>query len=669
VEEYMGNDKGENKLEEQAKNALEQLNEEAPDPNFRDFKAWFSKGITFLAFLYGLFHVYTAIMPFPNLIQRSIHLGFGLILAFLLYKVYSKEKGNRVPIVDWIAILIAICTAIYICYNYLFILKNPSFSTPLGITLGFLLLLIILEGARRAIGIVFPVIAVIMLAYAFLGPHLPAFMAHRGVTFTQMIQQLYLSPLGYYGQITGVISTVIGVFIVFGSILVATGGGRVFMDIALLVAGKRTGGPAQVAVVSSGMFGVVNGSAAANVAVTGTFTIPMMKKLGFKPAYAGGVEAVASTGGQLVPPVMGAAAFIMADMISTPYSVIAKTAIIPAILFYLGILMSVYFYSKKRNIKGIEDASQIKTAREVFQLNKILHLFIPLAAFIYFIFIGFTPQGAGFWAIITAIIVFFAVDKHSLKEKFNKIYKGFVNGGIGIIILAIIGGTAQIVVSVLGQTGLAVKFSSIIASVVEVHIIWGLMAAMVICIILGMGIPTVAAYVVAASVVAPALVSAGLDPLTAHLFLFYFSLMSGITPPVCTSAYVAGSIAKANWFNTALWAMLLGLSGFIVPYMFVFGEGLLLIGDALTILITVLTAAIGVSCLSAATMGYLMRENHVYESLILLIGSLLLIIPHILLSIIGLLLVSIVFVTQFIKNRKNIVVNGVKNASTLKGDL
>jgi TRAP transporter 4TM/12TM fusion protein len=659
-EHYLSDNQENESLEEQEKTMLKKLNEEAPDPKLRYFNSWFSKGVTFLAFLYAAFHVYTAVMPLPNLMQRSIHVGLGLVLAFLLYKTYQKKKDNRVPILDWIAILIAIVSALYIVFNYMDIMRNPSSSTPLALTLGFLLMFVILEGARRVMGIIFPVIAVVMLGYAFLGPYLPTFLAHRGVTFTQMIQQLYLSPLGYYGQVTGIIASVVGVFIVFGSILIVTGGGRTFMDIALLVAGRRTGGPAKVAVVSSSMFGLINGSAAANVAVTGNFSIPMMKKLGYKPSLAGAVEATASTGGQLVPPIMGAAAFVMAEIINTPYSEIVKAAIIPAMLFYLGVIMSVHFYSKKRDIKGLENESQIKSTREVLQLNKILHLFVPIVVFIYFIIRGYTPQSAGFWAIIVAVVLFLVFDQQPITERLQKLYKGFVNGGIGIILMAALGSTAQIIVSVLGQTGLGVRFSSMIANINDVHLIFGLIVAMVITIILGMGVPTVAAYVIAASVIGPPLVSAGLEPLTSHLFLFYFALISGITPPVCTSVYVAASVAKANWFRTSLWAMVIGLSGFIIPYMFIYGEGLLLKGSFLSIFTTVLTAVIGIVTLSAATMGYLIRENKVYETLILLIGSLLLIVPHILSSLVGLFLISAVLMMQFIKNKKNILGEEVK---------
>ncbi|OLO39263.1 hypothetical protein BTR23_09460 [Alkalihalophilus pseudofirmus] len=642
------------KLEEQK--AIEKLNEEAPDPKQRQFQSWFGRVVMFLAFAYAMYHVVTALMPLPNLMQRSIHVGFGLILAFLLYKTHQKTKiGNRISIVDILAILIAILSTIYIVVNYLDIMRNPSSSTTLGLTLGFLLLLIILEGARRVMGMAFPIIAIIMLGYAFLGPHLPSFLAHRGVSFTQMFQQLYLSPLGYFGQVTGVIASVISVFIIFGSILIVTGGGRTFMDIALLIAGKRTGGPAKVAVVSSGMFGLINGSAAANVAVTGNFNIPMMKKLGYKPAFAGAVESTASNGGQLVPPIMGAAAFVMAEIINTPYSEIIKAAIIPAMLFYLGVLMSVHFYSKKKNIKGLQDSSEVQSAKEVLRFSKLIHLFGPIAAFLYFIVRGFTPQNAGFWAIAIAVILFLIFDKQSIVTKFGKLYKGFVNGGIGIIMMAILGSTAQIIVSVLGQTGLGVRFSSIIANINDVSLLFGLIVAMVIAIILGMGIPTVAAYVVAASVLGPPLVSAGLDPITAHLFLFYFALISGITPPVCTSVYVAAAIAKANWLRTSFWALLIGLSGFIIPYMFVYGNELLLNGTVGAILITTLTAMIGVVGLSAATMGYLIRDNKVYETIILAIGSLLLVIPHVALDLIGFLLISIIFVVQFIKNRKSVI--------------
>lgn len=626
---------------------LEQLNEEADAPNQRPLTRALAKMTGFLAFVFALFHVYTALYPLPNMVQRSVHVSFGLVLAFMLYKTRKAERRSQVPWYDWAAIVVAILAALYIAVNYVDILRNPSESTWFSLTLGLLLMIVVLEGARRVIGLAFPLIGLAMLAYAFLGPHLPGMLAHRGVTFQQMFQQLYLSPLGFYGTVTGVIATVISVFIVFGSILLVTGGGKTFMDLALLLAGRRVGGPAKVAVVSSGMFGLVNGSAAANVAVTGNFTIPMMKKLGYKPAFAGAVEAVASTGGQLVPPIMGAAAFVMAELINTPYSAIMKAAIIPAFLYYLCALMSVHFWSKRYNLVGLPQSVIAASAGDVLTVRRLLPLIAPIVVLLVMILRGYTPQTAGFWAIVTSIGLFLATDSRAFSEKLAVLYKGLVNGGKGLIMMAVLGACSQIIVSVIGQTGLGVRFSSLISSMNEASLWIGLFVAMVIVLILGMGIPTVAAYVVSASVVAPPFITAGIDPLTVHLFLFYFALISAITPPVCTAIYVAAAIARTGWWETAMFSLKIGFSSFLVPYIFVYGDELLMRGGAGEVLLAIVTAAIGVIALSSAMMGFMLRMNRSYESILLFIGAVLMVIPGWLTDVIGFVLVVFVLGCQY----------------------
>lgn len=619
----------------------------------------------------------------------------SIIATFIWLFMFYKKKTLSIPLYDLIAIIFVIGATSFIALNFDYIANNPGTSTTPLIILGGILLLSILEAARRTLGMIFPLLAIIFIAYGLFGPYFDGIIGHRGLESKQLIEELYLSFRGFYGTVTGVTATVIGIFIVFGSVLMVTGGGRTFIDLATLIAGKQVGGPAKVAVLSSGMFGLVNGSAAANVAVTGNFTIPLMKKAGYKPQFAAAVEAVASTGGQLVPPVMGAVVFVMAEMIDTPYSAIMKAAIIPAFLFYVAALMSVHFQSKKMNIKPIEDPKMLVARKDVITFGRILPLFGPFSILLYLIVKGYSPETSAFWATVLAITLYFIftkvryaynhkriipiligfitlfiasfifktqesiilgfiamilsfliVDSKETKLKLKKLTKGMIDAGKGLVIISVLAGCAQIIIVIIGQTGLGVKFSSFINLMNESSLLLGLVVAMVISLILGMGIPTVAAYVIAASVVGVPLIQAGIDPLTAHLFLFYFALLSGITPPICSSVFVAAAIAKANWIKTAMYSLRIGLSAFIIPFMFVYGEQLLMKGSLFEIIFSTITAFIGVVALTAGTIGYFSKKNKVWETVLLIIGAIMSIAPNIMISILGILFITIIYLIQ-----------------------
>lgn len=665
--------------------------------------------LSILVGLYLLYFIFTNLegLSFNSESQGTllfwICAGVALLALILGIIFKATKKKLPIPVFDICAMIFVVSASLFIILKQNFIANNPGDSSTALFIFGGILLLCILEAARRVMGIVFPLLALIFIIYGLFGPHFDGILGHRGLTSEQLIQELYISFRGYYGMVTSVTANVVGMFVVFGAILMVTGGGKTFMDLAMWIAGKRTGGPAKVAVVSSGMFGLVNGSAAANVAVTGSFTIPLMKKIGYKPHFAAAVEAVASTGGQLVPPIMGAAVFVMAELIDTPYSAIMKAAVIPAFLFYLSAMMCVHFRSKKRNLKGIDDENLIVRRKDVINLERLMPLFVPIAVLLYLIIDGYTPEAAAFWASILSIVFYFVfgsvkrvythkrliplgigilagggfslvmntsealltgfivtlilfagLDFNESKEKFVRLIYGFVDAGKGLIMIAVLAGCAQIIIVIIGQTGLGVKFSSLISSFNESSLFLGLLVSMVICIILGMGVPTVAAYVIAASVVGVPLTQAGIDPVSAHLFLFYYALLSGITPPICAAVFIAAALARTNWLKTAFDALRIALPSFLIPFLFIYGESLLMRGSVVEIFVSVITAIIGIVGLSAGTMGYFLRENKLWETPILIVASILAIVPNVITSMVGIVIIGAILLVQKFKGRDGI---------------
>jgi len=515
----------------------------------------------------AIFQLYTAgFGVFPNVIQRSIHIGVVLILAFGMSKVDIKEKyeikGNL-----WIGILMALASllTLYTVINYEKIVTNINSIAMIDKIIAVLYLLLILEGARRVIGWFFPLMLMVFVTYPFI-PGLPGPLNHGGFSFNLVAEQLYMGTTGFWGTVTGISATVIAIYVIFGSLLLGLGGGEVFVDLAK-AAGRSVGGPAKISVIASAIFGSINGTVPANVATTGAFTISMMKRLGYKPEFAAAVEATASTGGQVLPPVMGAGAFIMAELLGVPYLSIAAAAAIPAILYFVACYAGVHFEAKKSNYKGLNE-EEIPKMKDVLKIDRSIPALVPLFTLIYLIIAGYSPIKAGFWAIVIMIFFYivFCRNMTDLKELLLKIITSLEDGGKGLVMVVPLVLVAQTITSIIGLTALGMRFSELLMSFSGGIPLIGLFLGMVIVIILGMGVSTVAAYILGASIVAPSLVGLGVPALSAHLFIFFFAALSNITPPVCSGVFVGAAIARANWFKSALIAMQLGIAGYITPY-------------------------------------------------------------------------------------------------------
>jgi len=590
------------------------------------------------------FHLYTsAFGSFPDLIQRSVHVGLALMLAFCLYGV--RRDDARQSALGWVDVLILLAVLAFTAHILVSYDRMMGFTfrmTTLDYALGVVAIVLVLEGCRRVIGWTIPVLGMLGLVYALMGPYLPGPLAHRGLDPKLVIEVLYMSTRGLYGMVTGISATVIAIFVIYGAVLLRTGGGQTFMDLAIILGGRSVGGGAKVATIASAFFGSVSGSAAANVATTGAFTIPLMKRLGYRPAFAGAVEAVASTGGQVMPPIMGAGAFIMAELLGISYLTIMTAALIPAGLYFIGCLAGIHFESKRLGYRPVEP-DQLPKLRQVLTIRRAGPVFLSLAVLIGMLVQGYSPGFAAFAA--TAVLVVFYLlgsgDRASLALRLRDLKTGFVDAGIGLVAIAVLIAGAQILLSMISTTGLGVSLTAGIIGMGESSLLISLLLAMLIAMLLGTGLPTAAAYLLAAAVVAPALIKLGVEPLGAHMFIFYFSILAGLTPPLCATVFISASMAKANWVPTSFYAIRLSVVAFLIPFAFVFHPEILLVGSTLQIVIFGVTAMFGVVVIGAALAGHLVGPLSHIEKAGFLTSAILLIAPGWVLPLIGVALLSV----------------------------
>lgn len=598
-----------------------------------------------VAVAFAAFQIYTAWAgAFPDLIQRGLHFAFALALTFVLFPA-RRARSTRPSLVDLTLAAAGVGGCLYVVASYERLTLRPGESTTLDLALGAVMVLLVLEAARRTIGPIMPALALLTIFYALSGPHLPGPWRHRGFSPRYVLETLYLSSEGIWGLILGLSATVVAAFLIFGAFLTATGGGDVFVGFAQWLAGRSHGGPAKVSCVSSALFGTVSGSAVANVVVDGVFNIPLMKKLKYDPPFAAAVEAVTSTGGQLVPPVMGAGAFIMAELIGVPYVRIAAAAIIPSMLFYLGIGAAIHLEALRVNLRPLP-ADMIPRLRAI--LPRSAPFVVPVVVVVVMILQGYTPDLAVMWAVAASAVVHLAGARRvaGVPARLRALVEALDAGGRAIPTVAALCACAQIIISMFNLSGLGVKISALVLSASGGNMFLALVMTMVVCLILGMGVPTTAAYVLAASVTGPALIGLGFPPLVAHLFIFYFAIISAITLPVAPAVFVAAAIAKTSIPRTGVQALRIGFACFIVPYMFVYGPSILLIGDVLDTVNTAVSASIGVVAIAAGLMRYFRTHNTWWESLVLIVGGLLLVKPGLFTDLIGLIAVAVVWVVQ-----------------------
>ena len=613
--------------------------------NRRELKSILRWVVSGIAVLMSLFHLYTAgFGVLGDLNQRAAHLMFTFVLIFLAYAA-SPTSRSRLALLDVGLAVLGAVAAGYLLLNYEYVVSRELYITPIKPwewVLAVATVLLVLEAARRTNGWPLVIVAVAFLVYAFVGPYLPGLLSHRGVPPSKLVDQLYLTVEGIFGIALAVSSTFVFLFILFGAFLEKSGTGEFFIDLSKAMVGNMRGGPAKMAVVASGMFGTISGSAVANVVTTGTFTIPLMRRLGYTKDFSGAVEAVASTGGQFMPPVMGAAAFVMAEFSGVPYLKVCIHAAIPAVLYYLAVGMMVHLEACKLGIQGLPRA-ELPGLRQTLAFG--WHLFLPLIGIVYFLMQGYTPLLAGFYAVLLTIVI--SMVRKATRMNPRKVYAALEAGALSALPVAAACAAAGIVIGVVNLTGLGLRFSSLIINLSGGSLLVALVLTMVASLILGMGLPTTPAYVIQAALAVPALVNLGVPIIAAHLFCLYFAVISAITPPVALAAYAGASISGGNAMTTGFIATRLGLAAYIIPYMFVYGPALLTIGEPLDVVLAAVTALVGVVGLAAAAEGWLLGRMAVWERLLTLGSALLLIKPGWVTDLAGLILFGVVALSQF----------------------
>ncbi len=603
------------------------------------FAAGIAVGISLFQLYTGAFGVFEAMM------QRSIHVSALLTLTFLIYRTSDRSPRWLDRTVSLSLALLALAIGVYVLVEHERIVGREWYYGPmtvLDIAFGILLIFMVLEAARRVTGWALPIIAIFFLLYALFGQHLPYPFQIRTPPPLVLVDHMFLTPQAIFGIPVGVSATYVFLFVLLGAFLQQTGAGRFFIDISIALVGRMTGGPAKAAVVSSALFGTISGHSVANVYATGTFTIPLMKRFGYPPVFAGAVEAAASTGGQITPPIMGAAAFIMAEFLGISYLEVAIAAIVPAFLYYLAVFSSVHVEAVRRGLRGLP-ADEVPALRPT--LWKGFHFFVPLILLVVVLVKGYTPFRAAFVAIVSLIVVAM-LRKHS-RIGLREFLKALEDGARGAIIVAVACACAGIVVGVLDVTGLGITFMTIVLEISKGMFFPTLFLVMVACLILGMGMPTAPAYIIAAMIGAPVLIELGVPALAAHFFVLGSALLSSITPPVALAAYAGAAIAGANPFRTGLVAFRVGFVKALVPYMYALNPALLMVGAPLTVVLAVASATVGTLALVAAIEGWLRGPLPRWLRLLLGTAGFAMMIPEHYTDVFGLVLGAAVVLIQW----------------------
>lgn len=597
----------------------------------RDYKGIMAKVITIIAVSASVFHLYTAYRgAFFALTQRSIHWIFMSVLIFLLYPANKKESVKNLKFYDVILALLSIAGGLYILIDMENIFNRAGAATRLDVIFGVIMVLLVLEATRRVIGWILPAVAIVAIAYAYFGPYMPGLLKHRGYSLTRIFPYQFLTTEGIYGIPLGVSATFVYLFILFGAFLEKTGAGRFFIDLALAMTGSSQGGPAKASIVSSSLFGTVSGSSVANVVGTGTFTIPLMKSIGYEPHFSGAVEAAASTGGQIMPPIMGAAAFIMAENLGISYGTVAAAAAIPALLYYVSLFGQVHFRAGRLGLSGIPK-DQLPDIKKTFRRG--WHLLLPLIVLIGSLIRGYSPMKGVFWTIVITVILSFV--KKETRMTPIKFVETLEAGAKTAVEVAAASACAGIIVGVITMTGLGLKLAGLVIIWSGGNLPLALIFTMIASIILGLGLPTTAKYIILATLAAPALIELSVPPIAAHIFILYFGVIADITPPVALASYAAAGVARADPMKTGFAALRVGLAAFIIPFIFVYHPSLLLIGTVGEIITASVTSVIGAISLAAGLQGWFITKTKNWERILFLIMAFLLIKPGVMTDLIG----------------------------------
>ena len=620
------------------------------DSDTMEYTGIMAKIVSAIAITFSIFQLYTATFGVLDAqLQRAVHLGFGLALVYLLYPTRKSWSRTKLHPLDLLLAILGAAAPAYILIEYQQLVLRSGLVSNVDLAVGLVGILLVVEATRRVVGLPMVTVVVLFLAYAFAGPYMPGVLAHRGLTLSQLVGHLYFTTEGIFGIPLGVSSTFIFLFILFGAYLESTGLGKFFIDLANSIAGWASGGPAKVAVLSSGLMGTVSGSSVANVVGTGSLTIPMMKKLGYHKNFAGAVEAAASTGGQLMPPVMGAAAFLMAEFVGVPYIDIVKAAVIPALLYFTGVWLGVHFEAKRSNLKGLPREQLPKMTHLLVERG---HLAIPLVVIVYLLVTGYTPMRAALVAIVLSILC--SALRKSTRMKPIEVIRGLDKGARNVLSVLVACASAGIVIGVVTKTGVGLKLASGLLTLSGGLLLPTMFFTMITAIVLGMGVPTTANYVITSTIAAPAIIQMGVPVLAAHMFVFYFGIIADVTPPVALAAFAGAGIAGGNALRTGVNAAKLAIAAFIIPYMFVLSPVILMIDATIPgLVMTTLTAIIGMIALSSALIGYLADNCRIYERILLIVGGLMLINPGTMTDLVGIAIFAVILFFQLQRRKKH----------------
>lgn len=603
----------------------------------------FNKAAAVVAFVTGLIYLYTAFFGvFSNFTQRGILLAASLLIVFL---TRPFKKGSRVGIPDAVLGLAAAVSVLHFSVTQWEFMMRGGAPLPADILWGTVLIVLLLEGSRRAIGVSLTLVALGFIAFAFAGPVLPGLLRHAGVDYQYFISATAMTTEGVWGVPMDIAATYVIVFVIFTAFLQESGAGKFFIDLACAMFGRVRGGPAKMAVFGSAVFGTISGSALANVAGTGSITIPLMKRIGYKPEFAGAVEAAASTGGQIMPPIMGAAAFIMAEFLGISYWAVAKAAIIPAILYFWAIYVMVDFEAGKHGLGGVRAEDTTETRRV---LKEGWYLLTPLALLLVLMGgIQYSPMKSAFLSLLATIAV--AAFRKESRMGPRRIAAAVVAGVKDTAGIALACAAAGIVISIINISGLGLSFSSLLIEAAGGKLFLLLVLSAIASLILGMGLPATPCYILLAILVAPAMIQLGVHPTSAHLFVFYFGMISGLTPPVALAAYVGAGIAQADSMKTGWLSTKLGAAGFILPFLFCYAPGYILAADLPSILMALASGILGVFALGAALEGFMFTATGRVERVLLAAVSLLLIHPDLWTDLAGYVLIGGIAVLNYRK--------------------
>ena len=598
--------------------------------------------LNLLVAAWSAFLLYTALtVALHPLLQGAISLSFGMAIVFLAYPIAPFRPGrggifeslvfgsdHSPSLLDLVLIVASLVPCIYLMSAWETIVRFPGLYETYQLVMGGVLVACLLEGTRRALGISIPLLVIFFLAYALMGEHLPGRFSHAGFSIDEVLYQLYLMSEGIWGLLTDMTSRLIALFVLFGPVLFATGVGKTFMDISQLTGGRIRGGAGHVAVISSSFFGMLSGSSVANAATTGSFTIPTMKRLGFPPSLAGAIEASASSGGQIMPPIMGAGCFIMAEFLNISYVSVMVAGILPALIYFFGIAAGIWVESGKYNLGRLPKELMPKI-KEVLGLRQILTFVLPVGTLVAMLAMFLPPQYCAAWALVVAMGTFLVLNRSTpFVQRLKEIWDGYFHAVTKALAwLMVMMSCVQMAVTMISLTGFGVKISQLIIELAGTSMVLALVATMLTALILGMGMTTTAAYVIAAAVLVPAMQGIGMPLLASHLFIFYFAIKSGLTPPVCITVFTASAIAGSPWLKTAWDSMKLGIGGYIIPFYFLFMPGYLLEGSAWWVIYLIISGLVAMFAIEAGAMGYLTRLSTPLERIIYIAAGLMILGP------------------------------------------